>query len=87
MAELTFSLRVLTGRLKDGYILLYRFPNTTLHLRPVTMWFDLVARNCQCFSVCAAARVFSICVLGLTTGPLIAIAVARACSSNQPLRG
>lgn len=64
---LTFSLRGLMGRLKDDYILLYHFQNKTLHLTPVTMRFDLVARNCQCFSCCADARVFSITVLGLTT--------------------
>ncbi len=64
---MTFSLRGLMGRLKDGYILLHHFQNKTLHLRPVTIWFDLVARNCQCFSGCADAQVSSITVLGLTT--------------------
>lgn len=63
---LTFSLRGLMGRLRDGYILLYHFQNKTLHLGPATIWFDLVACNCQCFIGCADAQVFSITVLGLT---------------------
>lgn len=55
------------GRLKDGYIFLHHFQNRTLHLRPVTMWFDLVSRNCQCFISCVDVQVFSITVLGLKT--------------------
>lgn len=64
--RLTFSPRGLISWLRDGYILLYHFQNKTLHLGPVTMRFDLVARNCQCFIGCADAQVFSITVLGLT---------------------
>ena len=63
---LTFSLRGLMGRLRYGYILLYCFQSETLHLRPVTIWFDLVAGNCPCFISRAGTQVPSITVLGLT---------------------